>query len=72
MKDSKLLKSLDIFGIPVTQLESYQHAEDIIVCRVRDKQKTFCVAVNPEKIYQSQKDNEPVHMALRLNQTKHQ
>jgi len=56
MSDSKQLQSLDIFGIPVTQLESYRHAEDMIVQRVRDQQKTFCVAINPEKIYRSQKD----------------
>ena len=56
MSDSKQLQSLDIFGIPVTQLESYRHAEDMIVQRIRDQQKTFCVAINPEKIYRSQKD----------------
>jgi N-acetylglucosaminyldiphosphoundecaprenol N-acetyl-beta-D-mannosaminyltransferase len=51
-------KKLEIFGVPITQLKSYQHAEDMIVQRVRDKQKTFCVAINPEKIYRSLKDAE--------------
>ena len=58
MRSSMQLQSLDILGVPVSLFESYQHAEDMIVQRVTDKQKTFCIAVNPEKIYQSQKNNE--------------
>jgi N-acetylglucosaminyldiphosphoundecaprenol N-acetyl-beta-D-mannosaminyltransferase len=58
MSDSKQLNSLNVFGIPITQLHSYRHAEDVIVQRIRNKQKTFCVAINPEKIYRSQVDEE--------------
>lgn len=50
--------SLDIVGIPVSALESYAHAEDWIVHRVRQGQKTFCVAINPEKIHRAQTDGE--------------
>lgn len=51
-------EKLDIFGVPVTVLDSYRDAEDSIVERVRCRQKTFCVAINPEKIYQAQTDSE--------------
>ncbi|MFC1508444.1 WecB/TagA/CpsF family glycosyltransferase [Candidatus Omnitrophota bacterium] len=56
MSTAKLLKRLDILGIWVSRLESYKHAEDIIVQQARGRQKTFCVAINPEKIYSAQKD----------------
>ena len=50
--------SFDILGIPITALDSYRHAEDIIVQYVQEKHKTFCIAINPEKIYRSQSDAE--------------
>ncbi len=58
MKVSSVPVSLDILGIPVSALESYAHAEDWIVHRVRQGQKTFCVAINPEKIHRAQTDGE--------------
>lgn len=56
------LHRFDLLGVPITALESYQHAEDSIVERVRDRQKTFCVAINPEKIYRSQSDSELMNL----------
>jgi len=58
MQSSPQLQSLDIHGVPVSLFESYQHAEDMIVQRIRANHKTFCVAINAEKIYRSQEDNE--------------
>lgn len=58
MSASGILDQIDILGIPVTVLDSYSHAVSYIVDRVRQKQKTFCVAINPEKIYRSQSDTE--------------
>ncbi|MBN1126153.1 MAG: WecB/TagA/CpsF family glycosyltransferase [Sedimentisphaerales bacterium] len=58
MIQSTELRRIDLFGVPVTALESYRYAEDRIVERIKSHIKTFCVAVNPEKIYRSQRDNE--------------
>lgn len=51
-------KNLDLFGVPLTNLKSYSHAVDNIVERIRQSRKTFCIAINPEKIYRSQNDAE--------------
>jgi len=55
-------KNLDILGVSLTSLKSYRHVEDSIVQRVRQEQKTFCVAINPEKIYRSQSDCELMNL----------
>ena len=47
-----------ILGVPLTDLRSYRHAEDTIVEHVHNGTKTFCIAINPEKIYRSQSDSE--------------
>jgi len=51
-------EKLDLFGVPLTNFKSYSHAVDNIFERIRQSRKTFCVAINPEKIYRSQTDSE--------------
>lgn len=48
--------SLGILGVPLTRLDSYAHAVECLVERIHNRQKTFCVAINPEKIWRSQSD----------------
>ncbi|MBI9016862.1 MAG: WecB/TagA/CpsF family glycosyltransferase [Phycisphaerae bacterium] len=50
------IEKLDIFGVPLAKLDSFAHAEDYIVSRIKAKEKTFCVAINPEKTYLSFSD----------------
>lgn len=49
--------ALSIMGVAVTPFESYSHAvtyiEDIIACG----RKSFCVAINPEKVYRAGEDH---------------
>lgn len=54
MTDS--LEQAEILGVPVTILNSYSHAVEIVINRIKRRQKTFCVAVNPIKIYHAQSD----------------
>ncbi len=49
---------LDILGVRLSLLDSYRHAVETIVERIGCGEKTFCVAVNPEKIYRAQSDTE--------------
>ena len=58
MGSLKQKQAYDLFGIPLTNIDSYAEAAESIVARVRETRKTFCVAVNPEKIYRAQKDLE--------------
>ncbi len=50
---SALPRSLPIMGIDVTPFRSYDHAVKCIAHRINTKQKTFCVAINPEKVYRA-------------------
>lgn len=54
MTDS--LEQAEILGVPVTILSSYNHAVEIVINRIKRRQKTFCVAVNPIKIWHAQSD----------------
>ena len=56
MISDKQTEELDVLGIRLTNLRSYAHAVDSIVGRIQRAQKTFCVAINPEKIYRAQSD----------------
>lgn len=47
---SDTLRRTDVLGIPVTCFCSYDHATQAIVDRIRRKDKTLCVAINPEKV----------------------
>jgi len=53
---ARQLTQIKILGVPLTVLDSYQDAENKIMERIRGHEKTFCVAINPEKIYRSQTD----------------
>jgi N-acetylglucosaminyldiphosphoundecaprenol N-acetyl-beta-D-mannosaminyltransferase len=50
-------QKIDILGIPMAVFESYEHAVRSISSRIQAQRKTFCVAINPEKIYCSRKDH---------------
>lgn len=49
-------RQLDILGVRISLFRSYRHAVDMIVERIILGEKTFCIAINPEKIYRAQKD----------------
>lgn len=42
---------LSVMGISVTPFDSYKHAVECILHRIAIGQKTFCLAMNPEKVY---------------------
>lgn len=42
--------STEILGVPITCFCSYDHAAESVVQRIRQGGKTFCIAINPEKI----------------------
>jgi exopolysaccharide biosynthesis WecB/TagA/CpsF family protein len=44
---------LNILGIPVIPFDSYSQAVDCIASRITARKKTFCVALNPEKVYRA-------------------
>ncbi len=44
------IKRAYVFGTPITCFRSFEDAADSILRRIRQNQKTFCVAINPEKI----------------------
>ena len=52
------IQSVEVLGIPVALLESYDYTVDYIVSRIKAGEKTFCIAINPEKIYKAQSDAE--------------
>ncbi|UCD53210.1 MAG: WecB/TagA/CpsF family glycosyltransferase [Phycisphaerales bacterium] len=54
----RTLKKLEILGIPLSPLASYDEAVDHVVERVRGGQKTFCVALTPEKSQRAHRDDE--------------
>lgn len=49
-------EALDVAGLPVNVFESYDAAVDVIRRRMRAGRKTFCLAVNPEKIERAASD----------------
>lgn len=51
-------ETLHILGIPLSVLTSYEQAVELVVERVGRCEKTFCVAINPEKIHRAQTDDE--------------
>lgn len=52
------LDFLEVLGIPLTILASYEDTVRHVLTRIRNRQKTFCVAINPEKIHRAQSDRE--------------
>jgi N-acetylglucosaminyldiphosphoundecaprenol N-acetyl-beta-D-mannosaminyltransferase len=49
-------RSLNILGVPVTPFDSFEAAVDYVGHRITEGQKTFCVAINPEKIQSVNRD----------------
>ena len=49
-------KSVRVLGVPVSILDSYDHACDFVVSRIKERKKMFCVAINPEKILRAKTD----------------
>lgn len=47
---------LPVLGVPVTAFESYRHAVDWIGQRIERSVPTFCVAINPEKVFRAARD----------------
>jgi len=43
-------------GVPITGFRSYEHAVEFVVEKVKARQKTFCLAITPEKICFAQAD----------------
>ena len=52
------LEQIDIMGIPLTVLNSYEQAVSRILDSIGRKQNVSCVAINPEKIYRARRDKE--------------
>src|SRR5258706_11989034 len=49
-------ESISILGTKVSVFDSYDDANEIIRRRVTMHQPTFCVAINPEKVYRAAHD----------------
>jgi N-acetylglucosaminyldiphosphoundecaprenol N-acetyl-beta-D-mannosaminyltransferase len=49
--------SLSILGVGVSVFDSYADAVQLIHRRMSLRRRTFCVAVNPEKVYRANKDS---------------
>jgi len=49
---------LSILGVPVSVFDSYGHALQLIRHRILSRQRTFCVAINPEKVYRARQDRQ--------------
>jgi len=62
-----ILTPLNIVGIPVIPFDSYSQAIDCIASRIAARKKTFCVAINPEKIYCAHNNEELAHIVCRAN-----
>jgi len=43
-------RDVDVLGVPITCFSSYEHATQSIVRRIRNRDKTLCIAINPEKV----------------------
>jgi N-acetylglucosaminyldiphosphoundecaprenol N-acetyl-beta-D-mannosaminyltransferase len=53
---AECLQSLCILGTRVSVLGSYDEAVHLIQQRIASKRPTFCVAINPEKVYRAKYD----------------
>ena len=51
-------QKIDILGVPMSVFEGYDQTVAYIASEIQAGHKTFCVAVNPEKVYCSRKDTE--------------
>ncbi|MEE9303755.1 MAG: WecB/TagA/CpsF family glycosyltransferase, partial [Thiotrichaceae bacterium] len=55
---NKAVEKIKILSVSVTAFDSYSHAVESIIDRIKKGQKSLCVAINPEKIYRVQSDIE--------------
>jgi N-acetylglucosaminyldiphosphoundecaprenol N-acetyl-beta-D-mannosaminyltransferase len=51
------VRRTEVLGIPITCFLSYEEAAATIVQRIRERQKTFCIAINPEKVCFARNDS---------------
>ena len=51
-----LPRAISILGTRVSVLDSYDHAVQLIRQRISSRSPTFCVAINPEKVYRAMRD----------------
>lgn len=49
---------LSILGVPVSVFDSYGDALQLIRRRILSRERTFCVAINPEKVYRARMDKQ--------------
>lgn len=54
--DQAMPEALRVMGTRVVPFESYTQAVDCIGAAIAARKKTFCVAINPEKVYRAQRD----------------
>jgi N-acetylglucosaminyldiphosphoundecaprenol N-acetyl-beta-D-mannosaminyltransferase len=52
------LDTMEILGIPLSAVESYDHAVDYVTERTKGGLRTFCVALTPEKSHKASKDEQ--------------
>jgi len=58
VENNKVVEEIKILSVPVTVFDSYSHAVETIISRIKNQQKSFCVAISPEKIYRIESDND--------------
>ncbi|MCL5279663.1 MAG: WecB/TagA/CpsF family glycosyltransferase [Planctomycetes bacterium] len=51
------VRRTEVLGIPITCFVSYENAAAVIVQRIREREKTFCIAINPEKVCFARSDS---------------
>lgn len=60
---NEIPEPLSIMGVDVTPFRSFEEAVDCMSYRISNREKTFCVAINPEKIFRALRD-ERLRIAL--------
>lgn len=50
------LDTVEVLGVEVASFQGYDQAVQCVADRLGAAEKTFCVAINPEKIYRAQQD----------------
>ncbi len=51
-----LTEPFAVLGVQLNGFQSYDHAIETIGQRIRMNRRTFCIAINPEKVYRSARD----------------
>lgn len=58
MPDPSIPQPIDIMNVPVTPFDSHEHVASYVARAINTTTKSFCVAINPEKIYRAQHEPE--------------